>query len=100
MIKTLSEQKDNINKLILGAINEILYKGLRVTDKTLGSLEDDISLFMRALQIKNKIYDFAVSINYNEIISRYEGKIIYSLVNTENMGNDASTYEDEINFNF
>lgn len=100
MIPTLNEQKDELNKIIYAGIKEILHKGLRIRTKDLGSLEDDFGLFMRALQLKNKIFDYAVLVNYNEAVNTFEGKIIYSLCNTENMGNDASEYEEVVDFNF
>lgn len=97
---TIKEQKEEINKIILPGIKEILHKGMRVSDKTLGGLEDDLGMLMKALQVKNKIYDYAVMCNYNSLLRYYEGKIIYSLVNTEKMGNDASEYEEILEFRF
>jgi len=100
LILSISDQKESINSLILPGLQEILHKGLRVHDKSLGSLEDDIGIMMRALQIKNKIYDYAVIINPNPLMGIYEGRIIYSLINTEKMNNDASEYEEVIEFTF
>jgi len=98
MIKTIREQKEEVINLILPPLKEIIYVGLRVDNKTIGTLEDDIRLLMRALQTKNKIYDFEIDIK--PTFGSYEGKIIFSLINTENMGDDASDYEEEINFVF
>jgi len=98
MIKSVKEQKEEVIKLILPPLKEIIYVGLRVDKKSIGTLEDDIRTLMRALQLKNKIYDFEIDIKPN--LGRYDGKIIFSLVNTENMGDNASEYEEEVDFSF
>ena len=100
MISNLIEEKNIINSIISSSLKEILHRGLRVSHKSLGSLEDDIKLLLRALQTKNRIYDYVVTIDYNHLLKLYEGKIIYSLVNTENMGDKASDFEEELNFTF
>lgn len=100
MINNTRQEKDILNKIISEGIKEILHKGLKVTNKSLGSLEDDISLLMRALQAKNKIYDFAVIIDDADFTGTYYGKVIYSLINTEHMGNNASEYEGTVRFSF
>lgn len=101
MIKNIQEMKNENEKIIVNAVKEILYKGLRVKEKSLGSLEDDVGLMLRALQIKNKIYDYAVFITYNSLLTRFEMKIAYSLINTEGMNKvEAEPYEAVIEFNF
>jgi len=101
MITSLYEQKQKINYQISSAIQEILYKGLRVKEKSLGSLEDDVGIMLRAFQLKNIIYDYAVFITYSDLFKRFEGKVVYSLINTEKMTpEEADKYEVQIEFNF
>jgi len=99
MIVNIKQEKDIINNIISEGIKEILYKGLRIQGNSLGHIEDDCNLLLRALQVKNRIHDFACMLSYNHMFKHYEGKIIYSLINTENL-NDAELYEEEINFRF
>ena len=101
MIGNLQQEKENINKILSSGIQEILYRGLRVKEKSLGSLEDDIGVMLRAMQLKNKIYDYAVYITHNGLFNRFEGKVIYSLVNTEAMRpEDVAKFEVELEFSF
>jgi hypothetical protein len=101
IIQNLKAEKMKINDMLSKGIQEILYKGLRVKEKSLGSLEDDVGVMLRAFQLKNKIYDYAVFITYNSILNRFEGKVVYSLINTEKMTlEEASEYEEELEFNF
>ena len=95
MILNPQQQKDEINKIISQGVQEILYKGLRIDNNNLGNLEDDMILMMRALQVKNKIYDFAVLLDYNNLFTHYEGKIAYSLINSE-----EDLYQDIVEFKF
>ena len=89
MIKSVQAQKDEINSLILSALKEILYKNMRITSTTLGYLEDEVGVFMKALTSKNKIYDYAVKIDYNELLKVFEGIIIYQLIKIDNPEYDA-----------
>jgi hypothetical protein len=101
LIGNMQQEKDRINAMLNNGIREVLYKGLRVKEKSLGGIEDDIGIMLRAFQLKNIIYDYAVFITYNELFKRFEGKLVYSLVNTENMtSEEADKYEVEIEFNF
>jgi len=101
IVGNIQQGKDKINAMLSKGIQEILYKGLRVKEKSLGSLEDDVGVMLRAFQLKNIIYDYAVFITYSDLFNRFEGKIVYSLVNTENMEvEEANKYEAEIEFNF
>jgi len=101
LIGNMYQEKERINKIIEGGLKEILTKGLKVQEKSLGSLEDDVGVMLRAFQLKNLIYDYAVFIKYNELFSRFEGKIVYSLINTENMeASEADKFEVELEFNF
>jgi hypothetical protein len=95
MIIDINKTKEEINNIISSAVQEILHKGLRVQDNNLGNIEDDMILMMRALQVKNKIYDFAVMLSYNELLGYYEGKIAYSLINSE-----ESQYQELVEFRF
>lgn len=95
LIKSVEVQKQEINLIIVSALKEILQKGLVLNEKSIGSLEDDISLLMKALASKRKIYDFAVMINFNELLNIYDGIIVYDLINT-----DDDRYSETINFNF
>jgi len=100
-LQSPKQQQENINYILSEGIKEILKKGLKVKEKSLGSLEDDINSMLRAFQLKNRIWDYAVFINYNELLKRFEGKIAYSLVNTEHMKEeDKSLYETSVEFNF
>lgn len=95
------KEKEKINKMVSNGIQEILYKGLRVKEKSLGSLEDDIGVMLRAFQLKNVIYDYAVFITHNSLLNRFEGRLVYSLINVENMSaEEAEPYEALIEFNF
>jgi len=95
------QEKEKINEMILGPLQEILYKGLRVKEKSLGSLEDDIGVMLRAFQLKNIIYDYAVFIKYDELFKQFQGKIAYSLIDVENMTEvEAEPYEALLEFNF
>lgn len=87
--------KEEVNLLIADALQEIFHAGRLVTTTSVGSMEDDIRLFMRAMQIKNKIYDFAVNIEYNSIVNMYEGKVAYSLINSTD-----NEYQDYVEFRF
>ena len=101
LIENLQDEKNKINDYLSKGVQEILYKGLRVKEKSLGSLEDDISVMLRAFQLKNKIYDYAVFITHNSLLNRFEGKIIYSLINTEKMDpKEAEQWEVELEFFF
>ena len=101
LVGNLQQEKDKINTMLSNGIQEILYKGLRVKEKSLGSLEDDVGVMLRAFQLKNIIYDYAVFITYSDLFSRFEGKVVYSLINTENMeASEADKYEEQIEFNF
>lgn len=94
MISILAE-KENINYIISSAVQEILYKGLRIDGNNLGNLEDEMNLMMRALQLKNKVYDFAVMLSYDELFGHYQGKIAYSLIKSE-----EDQYQDLVQFKF
>jgi hypothetical protein len=101
LVVNLQQEKDKINTMLSNGIQEILYKGLRVKEKSLGSLEDDVGIMLRAFQLKNIIYDYAVFITYSELFNRFEGKVVYSLINTENMeAKEADKYEALLEFNF
>lgn len=91
----LQKEKDEINKIIHHGLREILYKGLRVNNNSLGNIEDDVNLMLRAIQLKGRIYDFASIIIENTLFSRFEGKIIYILIKS-----DEPQYEEEIKFYF
>jgi len=96
-----NDDKIILQNTIAEGIKEVLRKGLRIEGNSLGKLEDELSLFMKALQFKGRIYDFAVMITYNEMFNFFEGKIAYSLVNTENMPEeDKNKFEDLITFEF
>ena len=100
MIKSPNQEIEELNDLIALGLQEILHKGRQVHSTSIGSLEDDINLFMRALQLKNKIFDYATIIELN-FMNIYEGKLAYSIVNTEGMPEiDKARYEELINFNF
>jgi len=95
------QEKERLNEILTDGIQEILYTGLRVKEKSLGSLEDDIGVMLRAFQMKNLIYDYAVFITHNGLLNRFEGKLAYSLINTENMSEaEAEPYEALLEFNF
>ena len=101
LVENTYQEKEKINNMILEPLQEILYKGLRVEGKSLGSLEDDIGVMLRAFQVKNIIYDYAVFIKYDELFNRFQGKIAYSLIDTENMTEaEAEPYEAVLEFNF
>jgi len=101
LIENVYKEKEKINYIISNSIQEILKKGLRVAEKSLGSLEDDIGIMLRALQLKNKIYDYVVFIKYNELFKRFEGKVVYSLINTGKMdAKEAKQWEIELEFFF
>jgi hypothetical protein len=101
LIGNIQEEKLKMNKMLSGGIQEILYKGLRVKEKSLGSLEDDIGIMLRAFQLKNKLYDYAVFITHNGLLNRFEGKVVYSLINTEKMeAKEAEQWEVELEFFF
>jgi hypothetical protein len=101
LVGNIQEEKNKINLIISNGIQEILKKGLSVAEKSLGSLEDDIGIMLRALQLKNKIYDYAVFIKYNELLKRFEGRVAYSLINTENMTpEEQNKWEVVLDFNF
>ena len=101
LVGNMQQEKDRINTMLHSGIKEILYKGLRIKENSLGHIEDDIGVMLRAFQLKNIIYDYAVFITYNEIFSRFEGKLVYSLINTEKMeAKEAEQFEVEIEFNF
>lgn len=87
-------EKEKINNYITAGIQEILYKGLRIDGNNLGNLEDEMNLFMRALQIKNKVHDYAVLLEYDTLFG-YKGKIAYSLINSE-----EDQYQDMVEFKF
>jgi len=95
MILDITKQKEEINHIVSSAVQEILHKGLRVQDNNLGNIEDDIILMMRALQLKNKVYDFAVMLSFNDLFSHYEGKIAYALINSE-----EPQYQELVEFKF
>lgn len=92
---SIIEEKTIINNLILEGVKEIFRIGMDVSGSTLGTLEDEVILFMKAIQSKNKIYDFAVAIDYNSLFRRFEGKIAYSLIKS-----DDNMYQDLIEFSF
>ena len=95
------QEKERINKMLSNGIREILYKGLRVHEKSLGSLEDDIGAMLRAFQLKNIIYDYAVFITHNGLLNRFEGKVAYSLIDVSKMTEEeAAPYETVLEFNF
>ena len=101
IIGNIQQEKEKINAMLSNGIQEILYKGLRVKEKSLGSLEDDVGVMLRAFQLKNVIYDYAVFITHNSLLNRFEGKVVYSLIDTENMDvTEADKYEEEIEFYF
>ncbi len=101
IIGNIQQEKEKINAMLSNGIQEILYKGLRVKEKSLGSLEDDVGVMLRAFQLKNVIYDYAVFITHNSLLNRFEGKVVYSLINTENMdAKEAEQWEVELEFNF
>lgn len=97
----IEQEKIFINHLISLGIQEILYVGLRIDDNNLGYLEDEMNLFMKALQYKKQIYDFAVILTYNELFGHFDGKIAYSLISTEGMNEfEKNRVEALIEFNF
>ena len=89
----LQSEKSKINAIIEGGLKEIIHKGLRVDGKTIGLLEDDISLLLKAMQYKNMIYDYAVRIDQG--IGFYSGVIVYDLIKT-----DEDIYSGEVKFRF
>jgi hypothetical protein len=95
LILNVQQEKEKINEYISVGVQEILHKGLRIADNNLGNLEDDINLFMRALQLKNKIFDFACILKYDYLFKRFEGKIVYDLIDS-----DEDQYSEEITFYF
>jgi hypothetical protein len=92
---SLSQEKDWVNSIISSGVQEILYEGLRIDGNNLGYLEDEMNLFMKALQHKNIVYDFAVMLSYDSLFSRFEGKIAYSLINSE-----EPQFQDLVQFKF
>jgi hypothetical protein len=98
---TVESQKEEINDLIAEGLKEILHTGFKINDKTLGSLEDDISVFMSALQKKNKIYDYAVHIVWDDLFNKFQGKLAYVLINTKGFNAfEANKFEELIEFSF
>jgi hypothetical protein len=93
MILHVQEAKDEVDKIISHAITEIIEIGRRTTESTIGSLEDDINTMLRALQAKNKIYDYACVIEPGPL--KFHGKIAYNLINS-----DDPKYESVIEFYF
>ena len=101
MLIDIHNEKDAISGMIASAIQEILYKGLRIDGATLGHLESEMNTMMRAFQKKNKIYDYAVILIYDDLFDHFNGKIAYSLINTEGMEEfEKNKVEDLIEFNF
>lgn len=94
MIRNINDEKDFINEFIANGLREIVYKGLKFNDN-IGNVEDEINTLLRALQFKNKIYDYACNIEFNDLIGQFEGTIVYDLVNTK-----ENTYSETIKFNF
>ncbi|MEA3387396.1 MAG: hypothetical protein U9Q66_03280 [Patescibacteria group bacterium] len=100
MLTNLKEEKNIINNIILKGINEIVKTGMKVSNKSLGQLEDDFNLFLRALQLKNRIYDYAVHLEENGM-ANFKGTIVYNFIDTTKMElKEASEYEEEIIFTF
>ena len=97
----IKQEKETTTDLIANAVQEILYKGLRIDGTTLCHLDDEMNTMMRAMQARNKIYDYAVILIYDELFSHYNGRIAYSLINTEGMDEfEKNKVEDLIEFNF
>jgi len=93
------KEKNEINNLIYPMLNEIIYKGLKIS--SLGLLEENLEYMLEILRKKNKIFDFVINVEYNPILKKFFGIIIYSIVNTSKMkSNEAEKFEEEINFNF
>lgn len=90
----VNEEKERINNMISSVVLEIL-GGLVVDEDKLKIFEKEFDTFMRALQAKNKIYDYAVVLSYNDLLGRFEGRIAYSLINSE-----ENTYQDMVEFKF
>ena len=97
------QAKEEVNNIIVAGINEILaYKLGRVIEPSdIEAIRVDLNYMLKAMRFKNKIYDYACSIGWDDLFQKYVGKIAYSLVNTENMHEeDKNKYEDLIQFSF
>jgi hypothetical protein len=98
----ISKEKEQINYIISNALVEIIKSGIKTTKASIGSIEDDIKVMLRALQAKNKIYDYAVLIEPNP--GSFNGIIAYSLIDTSSKSciqdKDKHLYEDTIEFTF
>jgi len=86
MIKELQDRirddKNHTEFLILKGIEEILtplYAKTLKYDYIMNYIPNEMETYLKALQVKNKIYDYVHTLEYNEITKKYEGKIAYSL---------------------
>ena len=95
MITNIIEEKNRLNAIISLGIKEILSSFSLIREEDIVIIERDCNDLMRALQKRNKIFDFACLIQYNNLNGNYEGKIAYSLINSE-----ESKYQDLIEFQF
>ena len=92
MIRDIKQEKDIINQYIAKVISEIFMNQI-ITEESMPAYRTDLEDFMKAMQLKNKVYDYQVMLAANYLTGKYEGKIAYSLINS-----DDDTYQDLIEF--
>jgi hypothetical protein len=95
MILNLTEEKNKINRLISWGVTEILKSFTIMDGKSMPYLEKDINEFMRAMQIKNKVYDYACMVNYDGLVGKFIIRVAYSLINSK-----EPKFQDEVKIKF
>ena len=101
MIYDIEQEKDNINLILTQATKEILIPGTFIDELELARIESQYKDLLRALQVSNKVYEYALGLTYEELTKNHIMNIAYSLITTSNMKEeDKNKYESFIQFTF
>jgi len=79
----IMDMKNEINKVINSGLQEIFKPGASINENNKKYYLADIHGLLRALQARNKLNDFGYNIEWNPFLNKYEGKIIYNLIESE-----------------
>jgi len=79
----VNKEKNLINNILYNAFNEIKKQYPVISGTNMKNIENDFNILLRALQYKNKIYDFACLIEYDYIETKFVIKIAYNLINSD-----------------